>query len=113
MSERSPERHRILVEFTDTDGGVCSACGYLPQLRRRPNTRPTAGTTWAECPNNRRKAYRSHKGTVCARCEFVPEHSSQLDVDHIDGDHENNDPTNLQTLCANCHRLKTWAPALV
>jgi 5-methylcytosine-specific restriction endonuclease McrA len=34
-------------------------------------------------------------------------HSCQLDVDHIDGDHDNNDPENLQTLCANCHRLKT------
>jgi 5-methylcytosine-specific restriction endonuclease McrA len=30
-----------------------------------------------------------------------------LDVDHIDGDRFNNDPANLQTLCANCHRLKT------
>jgi 5-methylcytosine-specific restriction endonuclease McrA len=31
----------------------------------------------------------------------------QLDVDHIDGDHTNNELNNLQTLCANCHRLKT------
>ena len=31
----------------------------------------------------------------------------QLEVDHIDGDNTNNDPANLQTLCANCHRYKT------
>ncbi len=31
----------------------------------------------------------------------------QLDVDHIDEDHDNNDSNNLQTLCSNCHRLKT------
>jgi len=31
----------------------------------------------------------------------------QLDVDHIDGDSSNNDPSNYMTLCANCHRRKT------
>ena len=31
----------------------------------------------------------------------------QLDVDHIDGDRHNNNSENLQTLCANCHRVKT------
>jgi hypothetical protein len=30
-----------------------------------------------------------------------------LDVDHIDANHYNNDPHNLQTLCACCHRYKT------
>jgi len=32
---------------------------------------------------------------------------SGLDVDHIDGNHENNDETNLQTLCKTCHYFKT------
>jgi len=32
----------------------------------------------------------------------------QLDVDHKDGDRKNNLESNLQTLCANCHRLKTF-----
>ena len=31
----------------------------------------------------------------------------QLEVDHIDENHNNNDIKNLQTLCACCHRLKT------
>lgn len=44
---------------------------------------------------------------VCECCGFIPEDMCQLDVDHIDGDHQNNCVTNLQTLCANCHRLKT------
>jgi hypothetical protein len=43
----------------------------------------------------------------CQRCGFAPEHPCQLDIDHRDGNHKNDDPTNLQTLCANCHRLKT------
>jgi 5-methylcytosine-specific restriction endonuclease McrA len=31
-------------------------------------------------------------------------------VDHIDNNHKNNDPANLQTLCKNCHSLRTYAP---
>lgn len=48
-----------------------------------------------------------YKKDKCDKCGFVALHACQLDVDHIDGNHSNNDPTNLQTLCANCHRLKT------
>jgi 5-methylcytosine-specific restriction endonuclease McrA len=44
-------------------------------------------------------------GKVCERCGFIPEHLAQLDVHHKDHNHNNNEPTNLQTLCANCHRL--------
>ena len=51
--------------------------------------------------------YRRHLGTSCECCGFTPEHPAQLDIDHRDGDHKNDDPSNLQTLCANCHRLKT------
>lgn len=29
------------------------------------------------------------------------------EVDHIDGDPHNNDPSNLQTLCRSCHSRKT------
>jgi 5-methylcytosine-specific restriction endonuclease McrA len=31
-----------------------------------------------------------------------------LDIDHVDGNKANNDPSNIMTLCANCHRLKTY-----
>jgi len=39
-----------------------------------------------------------HKGTF-------PFHI--LEVDHIDGNSKNNSTNNLQTLCANCHKIKT------
>ena len=55
-----------------------------------------------------RKSYRFYKESECKSCGFVALHPCQLDVDHIDGNHKNNDPANLQTLCANCHRLKTY-----
>lgn len=48
----------------------------------------------------------------CSRCGFIPTDKCQIDSDHIDGNHRNNDPQNLQALCANCHRLKTWRPEL-
>ena len=40
-------------------------------------------------------------------CGFIPNWLGQLDIDHIDGNKANNDKSNLMTLCANCHRLKT------
>jgi 5-methylcytosine-specific restriction endonuclease McrA len=43
-------------------------------------------------------------GFVC-NCEIHI--NAQLQVDHIDGNSENNEPENLQTLCANCHIFKT------
>ncbi len=53
-------------------------------------------------------AYRRYKGTECEICGFIPIHKCQLDVDHIDGNKKNNEDSNFQTLCANCHRLKTY-----
>jgi hypothetical protein len=54
-----------------------------------------------------KNSYRRFKKNQCESCGFVAIDSCQLDVDHIDGINTNNDPINLQTLCANCHRLKT------
>ncbi len=54
-----------------------------------------------------RSPYHAYRKDYCEQCDFKPVHISQLDVDHIDGDRFNNDQSNLQTLCANCHRLKT------
>jgi 5-methylcytosine-specific restriction endonuclease McrA len=75
----------------------------------RSKGRTTGGTQlWDRlCATCRENGYRKHKTDQCAFCGFVAIHSVQLDVDHIDGDHKNNDVSNLQTLCANCHRLKT------
>ena len=55
--------------------------------------------------------YRLFKKDYCELCGFIPVNDVQLDVDHIDGNKQNDNPTNLQTLCANCHRLKTFLNA--
>lgn len=56
----------------------------------------------------KRGGYRSHKKDYCEKCGFSSKYEVQFDVDHIDGNHNNNEITNLQTLCSNCHRLKTF-----
>lgn len=60
------------------------------------------------CQRCRFNTYHLFKKDICEECGFVPVIKAQLEVDHIDGDKSNNDPSNLKTLCANCHRLKTF-----
>ena len=50
-------------------------------------------------------SYKKYKKKVCELCGFIAIDKCQLDVHHVDGNHHNNDPNNLKTLCANCHRL--------
>jgi len=45
-------------------------------------------------------------GFVCPVKEDFKFPNSVLHGDHINGDHEDNRPENLQTLCAICHHLK-------
>ena len=59
------------------------------------------------CTMHEKKPYTRNKKDHCEYCGFKPIWIGQLDVDHVDGNHDNNDESNLQTLCANCHRLKT------
>jgi len=37
----------------------------------------------------------------------IIDYKYQCDVDHIDENNKNDNPKNLQTLCASCHRIKT------
>ncbi len=62
-----------------------------------------SGKIWHLTSTNRR-----FKKDICELCGFKPVNMCQLDIDHIDGNHSNDDLSNLQTLCANCHRLKTF-----
>ena len=83
---------------------MCS-CG---EPVRNKGLSPSGTRLWDRvCWKCRENGYRLHKKDRCEICNFVAIHAVQLDVDHIDGNHLNNDPRNLMTLCANCHRLKT------
>ena len=54
--------------------------------------------------------FNNNKCSKCGWCE-INTHTNKipLEVDHIDGDSENNSFENLRLLCPNCHSLtKTW-----
>jgi 5-methylcytosine-specific restriction endonuclease McrA len=76
----------------------------LPERRAARNAWKRANPTRVALSN---KPYLKFKKNQCESCLFIGIDSCQLDVHHIDGNHSNNSPSNLQTLCANCHRLKT------
>jgi 5-methylcytosine-specific restriction endonuclease McrA len=52
--------------------------------------------------------YLQDEARLLRACEACGEiHPAVLDTHHKDGNPKNNDPSNLQTLCANCHRSNT------
>jgi len=93
------------MALTTNYRGICH-CGAPVRTKGRSMG---GRQTWDRvCAKHRGKSgYRKHKKDNCEFCGFKAIHPVQLDVDHIDGNHKNNHMSNLQTLCANCHRLKT------
>ncbi len=85
--------------------GIC-ACGNKTESNGRVNGKQVFKRICWSCRRYKHKTVIKQK-VLCERCGFIPEWIGQLDVDHIDGNHNNNVFENLQILCANCHRLKT------
>ena len=83
------------------------ACGNPTESNGIVNGKRTFKRICTSCRDKRRKRISELKKRCCEVCGFVAEWQGRLDLDHIDGNHHNNDVGNLQTLCANCHRLKT------
>ncbi len=80
---------------------VSKRCMSCQGLRRR------ATLETVKCPNGRRKLLISERGHKCESCKnetwlgkVIP-----LEVDHINGDHENHSRDNIRLLCPNCHAL--------
>ena len=93
------------TSMTRKNKGVCE-CGR-PQRSKGKDPRNGEQIYDRQCWKCKEGGYRLHKRTYCEHCGFIALHPVQLDVDHIDGNRKNNNLENLQTLCANCHRLKT------
>ena len=87
--------------------GICEDCG-VHKVTSRGYSKSGVRSWSKKCSSCKKKPWVKHKGSVCELCGFVPVNRVQLDVDHIDGDKSNDDLNNLQTLCANCHRLETF-----
>lgn len=106
--------HRLSEIDEENRHGTCSICGRVKLYRKRRGDR----ITW-KCiikyysylqgkPNIYGKfKHKKFRKDVCEKCGFIPVHYCQLDVHHVDNNHSNNSLDNLQTLCANCHRLET------
>lgn len=97
-------RNSTALQDSCYEQGMCVQCGTRPKMKA--GIRDGKVKYKPRCKScNKYKTY--IKLNHCELCGFEAQHECQLDVDHIDGNHENMSPDNLQTLCANCHRLKT------
>ena len=106
-------KHRLTKIDEEHRTGICSICGLVRVVVRdkskvKLNSKYRCVTPHKAANLRFSYPYRKYKKDKCEHCGFIPEHISQLDVDHIDGNKNNSDPSNFQTLCANCHRLKTF-----
>jgi len=108
-------RHKLLNKDDINQTAWCVACdGNVKIVMHKRRDR---SSSWRCAPRHNQLSARYSKPSnykyrhavkeSCELCGFIPVDMCQLDVDHIDGNHNNNEPSNLQTLCANCHRLKT------
>lgn len=57
---------------------------------------------------SRHRGYKKYKKNYCEMCGFVSKDDCQIDIHHKDGNNKNNWPSNLISICANCHRLITF-----
>jgi hypothetical protein len=101
----------------DSRQGFCKDCSRL-RVRRwyaahrekskpRKNARVTTSKGEMLLGKNKNAKWRQHMEDKCRRCRFIPEDACQLTIDHIDRNKDNSNVSNLQTMCANCHNLKT------
>ena len=109
-------KHYLLNKNLEKMTANCAVCGRVKIGMRKKFGKPFPICMVKNAMKNKKSwkkydeknsPYRKHKKSECEKCGFVPIHSVQLDVDHIDNNHNNNDLKNLQTLCANCHRYKS------
>lgn len=81
-------------------------CQGLYQWENETKPRVEAG----ECTHNSASVLKRYlaetRGDCCEECGQDSTHNSKplvLQLDHIDGDSDNNFPRNLRLLCPNCH----------
>jgi len=69
-------------------GRLCMAAAF--------DARPSKSSGWSTTHYHARKLVPSGSCVICAA-------SSARDVHHIDGNHMNNEPSNLERICRSCH----------
>jgi len=92
--------------------GICAVEGCTNKQTSKGRGKYSRFCASHRQPNRIGNSFRVKKKNLKTYCVLCgPEiiyHPCQLDIDHKDGNRNNNNISNLQTLCANCHRLKTF-----
>lgn len=89
------------------EGDLCNSCQESPKRFKGYNSsgNPRYDSLCNTCHMAKyRRKHLQHRGDACDYCGYKPLWLRALDVHHRDGDNSNNDPDNLLTLCATCHR---------
>ena len=88
---------------------VRSHWSYCPMKGKVNLFLPAENTPFEDMKWRQKRIYLiSEAEYKCSQCEFSKTREngeSILEIDHIDGNHENNDKSNLRVLCPNCHAL--------
>lgn len=74
---------------------LCEACTKSP-IKARGGIKP-----------HKKNYCENIDGRLGFKCTSTIVDTCQLDLDHIDGNHFNNIPKNVQTICKNCHSVKS------
>ena len=77
-------------------------CGCGNPVIRKGYTKLGFGWWATGCSTCRYRAQKNKKD-YCEKCGGT----EKLHIDHIDGNRSNNELTNLQTLCKDCHHIKS------
>ena len=111
--KKTAKRHGMnsLAEVVAAKQGMTVSEYQYAVLKRRADKEGMTVTDYV----NSKHPYRKHRKEYCEnkdgrlgfKCRYKILHTGQLQVDHINGNPEDNKIKNLQTLCANCHIYKT------
>ena len=114
-SKKTAKRHgmKSLAEVGAAKQGL-TVSQYQHSVLKR--TAAKLGMTVTEYINSKHR-YRKHRKDYCEnrdgrlgfKCRYKIRHSAQLEVDHINGNSDDDRKKNLQTFCNNCHVFKTHA----
>ena len=105
ICETNPQKRK-----GDKYKAICRSCElerWVESPKKKKDTTKSKSSFKPATPRKKKFHYSQVKKDTCEMCNFNSVYKCQFDVDHIDGNHSNNNLDNLQTLCANCHRLKT------
>ncbi len=94
-----------MIPYKPTQG-LCMNCGISFQKEIRSKLYTTYDSLCHGCRSQKTRCDGNLiKKEVCSSCGSTEIH--RLEVDHIDGNPNNNDKDNLQVLCSDCHKAKT------